>query len=314
MVVPAALALAQSETTVYTTDINGNRVAAATVASSATPSATERTELSQSINGRLVPLEQDKERVLSDTPDHKVIEKVVRKYNQTGDLISTERVMTEQQKHPDGSATTRAITYAPDVNGSMAEAERKTTESRTQGTSTTANTVVERPTLSGAFETVEKRDVVTNVSGNDTHESEVVYRRSANGDFYEAQRQARDEQKSGDKTVENTAIYTLSDSGQMKLLQQSVSTITKNPDGSALTERSLYSRSLLGAAEATDSPQHLYEQQTIERTKDASGAVVLTTTVRRPTVSDPERLGEPRRISQIVCTGKCDAATPLTVP
>jgi len=312
--VSAALALAQSETTLYTTDINGNRVAATVSAASATAAATEHTEFSQSINGRRVPLEQDEERVLSNTADGKVTEKIVRKYDPTGNLVSTERVVKEEQKHAGGSATTRATTYLPDVNGNMAEAERRTSESQTQGTTTTTNTVVERPTVNGAFETVEKRDAITTVTGDDTKESETVYRRSTNGDLYEAQRQSRDTQKSGNKTVDNVAIYTPSDNGEMKLLQQNLSTTTKNPDGSEITERSLYSRSVLGSTEATDSPQHLYEQQTVERTQDSNGTVVETTTVRRPTASDPDRLGEPRQISQVVCTGKCDTATPSTVP
>src|SRR5258706_4814923 len=96
------LLLAQSSSTSYLTDLNGRRVEAiATVATKAAPGTTETTELLRSVNGREVPLEQVETRVIRDDAGGKVVEKIVRRYDQTGRLASTERELTEEEKRPD---------------------------------------------------------------------------------------------------------------------------------------------------------------------------------------------------------------------
>ena len=128
----------QSSTTTYTTDLNGNRVEGNP---STPPPDGERTELFQSINGRQVPLEQiDGARGLSEDANGKVTERIVQKFDPTGQLASTERVMIEEQKLPGGGSTVQETTYRSDVNGSLQEAERKTTETRVNGSTTTAST------------------------------------------------------------------------------------------------------------------------------------------------------------------------------
>ena len=90
----------------------------------------------------------------------------------------------------------------------------------------------------------------------------------------------------------------------MSLIRQEAATTTKQGDGSEITELSLYAPSITGVArEGLGSPK-LREQQTIVR-KESTGVVTETTTARRPTMADPNRLGDPNVISDLVCTGKC---------
>jgi len=305
-----ALAAAQSTTTIYTTDLNGHRVEAA----SARSSDGVHTERSRSVNGREVPLEQIDEHVVSDSPDGKVTERIVRKYDPTGQLQATEKVLIREQKRPDGSSTVHSTTYRSDGNGRLQEAERSTTESRTQGSSTTAQTAIERPTINGSFETTEKRSAASRTSGDNTETNETVYRRSGNGDFYPALRQVKEQRKTGDKTAENTAFYEPDVTGQLALARRSVSTTTKSADGSELTQVDLYARSADGIVRDNQAPQQIKERQIISREKRPGGEVTETLSVSRPSIADPTRLGAVQKISETICKGKCDPVTPPTGP
>src|SRR6201993_4040517 len=115
--VAAATCLAQSNTASYITDINGHRVE---VASSASPRDGERTELSQSVNGRQVPLERTETHILSKDSNRTVTETIARNFDRTGQLISTERPVQDEQKHGNAS-TIQATIYRSDTNGSLHE-------------------------------------------------------------------------------------------------------------------------------------------------------------------------------------------------
>jgi hypothetical protein len=299
-VLAGSLAFAQSATTTYTTDINGNRVDGSTFLSNA-----ERTEVSRSINGRLVPLEETEERVLSEDANGKVTETVTRKYAPNGQLASTERVVTDTQKLDGGGSRVKATTFRSDVNGGMREAQRTTTETRKQGSTTYAETVVERPTLNDAFQAVEKRSEVTESTDGGSHGQETIYRPSGNGGFYEALRHVTEERKTGDQTTLHTAYYEPDATGSLQLARQDVSTTTKQPDGSQVTEVNLYTKSVPGVVQNNGAPEQLQEQQIIQREKSPDGGVVETLSVRRPTIADPGRLGGLQKISETVCKGKC---------
>jgi hypothetical protein len=49
----------------------------------------------------------------------------------------------------------------------------------------------------------------------------------------------------------------------------------------------------------------LREQLVIEQDVAADGSVVETTSVRRVSLSDPNRLGPYERVSEVVCRGQC---------
>ena len=121
-------------------------------------------------------MEQVTERVVSEDANGKVTERIVKKFDPSGQPASTERVMIEEQKLPGGGSTVQETTYRNDVNGSLREAERKTTETRVSGSTTTTSTVIDRPSLNGSFETVEKRSAVTDGPADNQHTTESVYR------------------------------------------------------------------------------------------------------------------------------------------
>jgi hypothetical protein len=288
-----------------TTDLNGNRVVTSpTVSNDGT-----RTETSQSINGRRVPLEQTETKILRDDSSGKQVETIVRKYGQDGQLASTERVLTDTVKTGDGSRVNSTM-YRSDINGRMSEAERTITESHQQGPVTRTDTVIERPTLNSSLQTVEKRSAVTETSGDNTHQDLTVYRRSDNGGFDAAIREVKDITKAGDKTVEKTALYEPRSTAALELSRQTVSTTTKQSDGSEVSEVDLYRASVPGIAQTTGSPQQLYEQQIVTRDKGPGDTVVETLSVRRPTVSEPNHLGALQKVSETVCQGKCTPDTP----
>jgi hypothetical protein len=294
-------AAAQSVVSSSMTDINGNRVPGSTFVSSDH----QTTETTQSINGRKVPLEQRSSKVLSEDSNGKVVETTVKKFDQNGQLTSTERVVTEERKQ--GSATSvHATTYRSDINGYLAPAERKTIESSAQGNATNTQTVIERPSINGSFQTVEKRTLVSQPLGNDAiHADETVYRRSENGDFYPAVREVTDTTRSGDQTTTKMSQYQRAGDSGMQLARQTVSTTTKRADGSEVEQVDIYGQAVPGNVRESNSKPQLFEQQVIDRKNAGGDAVVETLSVRRPTMSDPNILGPLQQISQTTCKGTC---------
>jgi hypothetical protein len=308
----AALAIAQSNTASYVTDLNGRAVQDSSRASSDGT----HTELSGSINGQRVPLERTDVRVISESPSGKITETTTRKFDPNGQPASTEKVVTEEQKRGDGSSTSRSVTYKSDLNGREQEAERRTAESKTSGTSVNTEIAIERPTINGSFETTEKRSVVRQAAGDNAQQTESVFRRDDRGGFYEALRQVTDERKSGNKTTANTAFYEPGVTGQLEVRRQTVSTTTKHPDGSEDSQVDLYARAADGRVYDNNAPQQIKERQLIEKRKGPDGQIVETLSVRRPSLADPNRLGDLQKISETVCTGKCEpppapASTPV---
>src|SRR5450432_2301756 len=100
------LAAQQSSTSVQVTrDLNGNPVYGPEVTQTKSKSGMERTEKIQSINGRTVP-----------------VERIVRRFDQTGNPSPPEKTVIEEQKQPAG-ATVRVTTYRGDLNGNMTLAQ-----------------------------------------------------------------------------------------------------------------------------------------------------------------------------------------------
>jgi hypothetical protein len=314
LVFAAALAAAQSSTTTYLKDLNGNSVDG----QSFSAKDGDHTELFQSINGRQVPLEQTVDRVVSQDASGKVTERIVKKFNQEGQLISTDRVMIEESKLPGGSSTVRETTYRSDVNGTSREAERKTVETRVSGSTTTASTVIDRPTLNGSLETVEKRSAVTEGPADSQHTTESVYRPTLSGGFQEALRYVttiKANDGTSGTTKETKANYEPGMDGGLQLASQSESTSTKRPDGTEVTETNLFAKTVAGNVQDSSGAMRVKEQQIVQRRANPDGSVVETFSVRRPTVSDPNRLGDLQKLSETVCKGKCQPdAAPATKP
>ncbi len=297
----AGLAAAQSQAVLLTPDLNGRLVDSAAY----TAKDGDHAELTRSINGRQVPLEKTEVKILSESPSGKTTETIVRKYDGNGQIASTERTLTEEQKSASGSVV-HATIYRSDLNGSLQEAERRTIESQTQGSTTTTDVTISRAGLSGSFDLAEKRNIVTvtNKDAGTVQETESIQRPNQNGQLAEAIREVREQTKAGDKETSTTARFEPDYTGKMNLIRQQVDTTSKSPDGTTVTQRDVFAPSAYGIARSGDSAPKLQEQETIVR-KESNGVVTEKTTVSRPTLQDPNRLGPTATVSDLVCTGKC---------
>jgi hypothetical protein len=298
----AALASPQSSTTTYGKDINGNRTQGRDFDTAANGDVTERF---RSINGRQVPVEQVTERVVSQDANSKVTERIVRKFDLTGQPALTERVMVEEKKLSGGGSTVRETTYRNDGSGSLRETERKTTETRVSGSTTTASTTIDRPGMNGSFETVEKRSAASDGPPDNQHTTESVYSRNVSGGFQESVRLVRAVSKQNDATKQSTVIYEPGLNGQLQLDSQTESTSTKQPDGTELTQVNVFAKTVAGNVQDSSGALRVREQQVLQRRANPDGSVVETVSVRRPAVSDPNRLGDLQKVSETVCKGKC---------
>jgi hypothetical protein len=286
-------------------DINGNRADGQSFTSNGTSSDGERTERFQSINGRQVPLEQTVDRVIRQDANGKVTERILRKFNPNGQLASTERLLIEESKLAGGGTSVRETTYRSDLNGRSQEAQRQTTETRVDGSTTTASTAIDRPTLNGSFQTVEKRSEVTEGPAANQRTTESVYRRDGAGGFQEALRSVKTSSTANNTTTDTTANYEPGVTGQLQLASQTESRSTKQPDGTEVIQTNLYSSTVAGRLQENTAAMRIKEQQIVERRTNPDGSVVETLSVRRPSTSDPNRLGELQKLSETVCKGKC---------
>src|ERR1035437_292195 len=293
---------AQSASSTYTTDINGNRIAGGQV----TSTDGVVTDIRQSINGREVPISQTEEKVLSKSGNTTVTERVIRHYGANGQIVATDRVVTEETKTGEGESKVHSTTYRSDISGNMAEAERKTVETHKMGAGTVTDTAIEKKDLNGSFSVAEKHTLTVEPTSDGKRENETVMLREANGSLYEAQRLATVETKSGNQTVTNTAIYEPGVNGNLSLTRQSVVKATSNPDGSSSEEVEIYGRTSDGHAREAGEAPALTEKRTIERQKAAGGAIVETQTVQLPSVSDPGRLEPARKVAETICRGECE--------
>ncbi|HEX5432104.1 MAG TPA: hypothetical protein VFW83_09070 [Bryobacteraceae bacterium] len=299
----ACAAFGQSSTTQYSTDVNGYRVAEATAASSDSTT----TQLSQSINGREVPLQSTQQRVLKNDSSGKTTETIVSKYDRNGQLISTGRILTQEQPTPGGGSIVHSTTYRTDINGVEQPEERSTSETQVNGKQTTTQTTIERPTINGTFDTTEKRTSVSTGTDGNQSATESVFRPNGNGGFYEAVRNVTEETKSGNTTVEKTAQYEIGSGGDLQLHNQSVSSTTKQPNGNETTQVDLYSAAAPGTVQQPGAQPEIKEEQVVSRQKRPDGSVVETLSVRRPSLADPRQLGSLQQLSETVCRGNCDA-------
>ena len=244
-------------------------------------------------------------KVLSEGPNGKTTETIVRKYDATGQLASTERTVTEEQKSATGSVI-HATIYRSDLNGSLQEAERRTIESQTQGATTTADVTISRAGLSGSFELAEKRNIVTvtNKDAGTVQETELVQRPIAERPTRRSHPRGPRTDQSRRQSTSTTARYEPDYTGKMNLIRQQVDTTSKSADGTIVTERNVFAPAAYGIARSGDGTPKLQEQEVIVR-RENNGVVTEKTTVSRPTLQDPNRLGPTSPVSELVCTGKC---------
>lgn len=288
----ALCAFAQSERVTYTFDLNGRRVPAE---SSSKDNGASR-ELTRNVNGRTVPLESTEEKVLSTSPDGRIVERFVTQFDASGRPATTTKIRVEERKSTDGATTTVTTVYDSTLNGGYALRERSTAQTSLAGNVTQTQTVAERPSLNGSFEVVEKRTVVAEPARHDV----TIFRRDAGGRFTLSEREvAVIDERNGVKTV---AIdkYNSTATGKLDLAGQQVRRIETRPDGSEIEVVDVFGA---GVGNYSDKPT-LREQQIIERKPGAGLTLTEVFSIRRPEMGSG-KLGPAQTISETVCTGKC---------
>ena len=294
-----------------TRDVNGGPMPGLDSSYSQTDGSTRIVETRRSLNGQNVPAERVEEHVVRDEGGVRVVERQVVRYDPNGNPLPGEKQVITTTKHADGSVDRQQDDYRADVNGNMAIDQRTNTSILKNGSTITSQTAVEKPSLNASMEVVEKRDVVRTESANGSYEqNETVWRNGQSG-LYEAARRVTDHREDAHGAAENTAEYEVGSTGTLVLNSQVVSSTTKAPDGSARTEVTYLDRSAPGAVISSDDPGlKLRSQEIVERVPGPGGSVRETTSVCRPSISDPGQLGPPRKISETVCRGDCSPRKP----
>ncbi|HEY6391788.1 MAG TPA: hypothetical protein VIX89_10950 [Bryobacteraceae bacterium] len=308
-VVFACLAFSQDTRVIShrSVDVNGHRVAdGPDVVQTKAPNSLESTEIMQSVNGRAVPLERREERVLRDDASGRLVETLIRTYDQAGNPSQPVKQVLEEQKRPDGSSTRQVATYRADLNGKMQLIEKSVTDVRKSGSSETSETSLQRPGVNGSLETVEKQTTVTSKQSPSSYQKEAItYQRDGNGNFALAVKQVVEHSQDGGVTTDNAARYEVID-GRLQLHSQTVSKVVTRPDGSRETELNLFAPNTLGTVDSGSQKLKLREQQIVEKRPGPGGSVVETVSVRRPSLTDQTVLGPVKQISETICRGKCE--------
>lgn len=287
----------------YQRDVNGRKQA---LRASSTDVKGGQTELFQSVNGRQVPLERSKETVLREGPRGRVIERVIQKFDREGRQALTERVLIEETPRPGGGSVVKETVFRSTLNGGMQEAERRTRETRIQGQTETTQVTIERPSPSSGFQAVERRQIIATGPAENRQFTETVQRPDGNGVFRDFIREVTTTRQSGETAVTETATYELDMNRRLSLARQRTTSTTMR-DGVQVTETSLFATAIPGRTQYSGAPLQLFEQEVIQSRPAPDGSVVETTSVRRPSLTDPKRLGPPQVLFETVCRGQCNS-------
>lgn len=300
----STLAAWQAERRTYVFDPEGRR----TLWSSATSGDTRRISLGRDMNGREAKVEEVEEKVLRDAGGVKVVERLIRRFDPNGRPLPPEKELVETTTRPGGAVSTATTVYKADLNGRLQPAERIVEDSRQSGPLTTTETRVERPTINGAFAPIERRVAQERAGDQSSEREETSYLPDTNGRFQEAARRVARSVKEGETVREQVDEYEAATSGQLQLSRQSIARIEKDPSGGERRVVDVFGSAAPGRA-VTPGQLSLRERQIIEVTATAQGAVE-TLSIQRPALQGRGELGEPVKISETVCTGKCLAPPP----
>src|SRR5579871_6573020 len=143
----ATVVAAQTQHTVVTHELDtpdayGNPITQPQTSYTKWDGQTQVVEQRQNINGRLITVERDEQRVVSDRAGVKVIERTVHRYDLNGEPLPPEKQVITEAKRLDGSTSVEQVVWRGDISGNMAIAERVTTESQKNGANTTSSSVV----------------------------------------------------------------------------------------------------------------------------------------------------------------------------
>ncbi len=252
------------------------------------------------------PSQKVEERVVSESPEGKVVERIIRKFDDLGKTTGSEKELVEEKRSANGGKSVRSTLWDGDLNGQWAMRERATTQSSKTGDRVQSETQVERINLSGTLEVADKKVGVRTGDEKRFQVDATVYRKNANGGFEEAEREIKQVSTNDGEVQTSTTQYNRASTGKMEFAGQQVSRLEKRPDGSETEVVDVYGQTSSGRV--TDgfsgAAPKLREQQVIERKRGADKSVTETLSIRRPEV-DSNRLGALTRISETVCQGPC---------
>jgi len=287
-------------------DLNGRRVEGVTASEQNAGGSSERSLTVTNLNGQSVPVEKSEERVLVDSGNLRVVERVIRRYDANGRPGPTERVRIEERKGSAGAATILTTIHRADLNGREQLVEKSTTSLSESGGVKTSNSVVERPTLNGSLEILEKKSELIRDDGPGRSSREAAtFRRDANGHFAQTGREVMETVKENGRTVENAAVYQATTGSALQLVRQTVSRGSRDASGAGRTEVEVYVADQAGKASgAREERLRLREQQVIEKIAVPGGAVE-TISVRTPAEPGSSTSGAYRKVEERRCSGEC---------
>jgi hypothetical protein len=298
----AATLFAQQTTeqsTLWSIDANGHRVDSARYATTESPAGSQRVETVQSINGRMVPLQVNEDRVLSQDPRNKVVERIIRKYDANGNLGLPIKVRIEETRNPDGSATIRSTAYESDINGNLQIFERTITEVRKSPSATATSVNVERATLNGGLSPVQRIQSIERPTAGGSQLESTTYTRDVSGSFTPSAQDVKQITKRGTEETTDVVHYELDPYGKLALYSRAIDRLKVNPDGSQLTETDVYSKFSAGKTGDVNADQpRLQEQIRKQRVPGPGGVTVETTSVRSRLPNDQSRFGNYETVGQ----------------
>jgi hypothetical protein len=289
----------------YTYDVNGRRVEGAGWSEVKTQTMQQSNRMIRNINGRLVSSESLQERVLVQTGTDRVVERTVQRYDSDGRPLALETIRIEGHKNRDGSETTVTTAHRQDLNGRMELYERRMAQTVKSASGESTSAVVERPGLSGTLEIAERvRSVETRSQGRIQRDA-VTQRKDVNGRFSDAVREVSDQVKQPGRTTETRTVYESVAGGALQPATQSVIRTSTNPDGSEVEETSVRTPWAAGRSAGGAQQMQLSEQWLTERKPGPGNVMVETTSVAKPSLDYPDRLGAYQRVSEVMCSGNC---------
>ena len=281
-------------------DLNGNPIAAGSTSESKTEAdgRTVRTEYGVDANGQKIPLTSSEETKVEQN-GRTVVQQVIRHYDQNGNVTSTERVLSEEQKLSGGAVERKSAVYRTDLNGNEMLDEQAVT--RSDGKTSVTN--VEKRGLDGALALAERQTTTTETNPAGSKSLSSTFRKDSNGNLYEVVKEVRETKKQGNQTVESDAKYVVRGDGQFALQEQTVTRSTAHADGTVAKRIEVYGEQVPGVTNDSGKPA-LKEIQTVQSRKAADGTLIEVTTSQKAEVTDNGRLTSPQVISETVTAKK----------
>src|SRR5260370_33159325 len=107
------------ETSTWTLDASGRRVEGPGYTAIESLQGSQRQETAQSINGRMVPIQSAEDRVLRQDAQRKEVERIIRKYDATGNPGPPMKLRIEETRNSDGSPTIQSPTNDPHITRNL---------------------------------------------------------------------------------------------------------------------------------------------------------------------------------------------------